>query len=130
MRLSAMVFVMAMIELAPVGLTAADIDDIKDSSWDSTYQDNDGTFVVDAVLVLSGDSGTYDTGNGVGTLEKIRYAYITSAPEKKVGVYGTWRLGKATGGFTLRISGDGKTFSGTWSGAKNQRGTWVSTKRL
>jgi hypothetical protein len=130
MRILETVLMMAVIGLVPAHLSAADIDDISNSTWDSTYQDNDGTFVVDAILTLDGDSGTYDTGNGVGTLEGIRYAYITPAPEKKVGVYGTWRLGSATGGFTLRISGDGETFSGTWMGANKKRGTWTSTKRL
>src|SRR5580765_6101555 len=74
-------------------LYAADVNDVKQSCWKTSYQDDAGTFVVDARIELKGDSGSYKLEDGqVGQLTNLRYAYITPAPELKVGVYGTWQL--------------------------------------
>jgi hypothetical protein len=121
----------AVLALSTVPMTAfgADIDDIRYSSWSSAYQDDAGTFIVDATIELNGDSGTYTLANGeTGLLTGLRYAYITSAPELKVGVYGTWRLRNESGGFTFRITGDGQRFGGQWAGAFNKRGTWNGSR--
>ncbi|MGC4003893.1 MAG: hypothetical protein QM811_12510 [Pirellulales bacterium] len=108
---------------------AADVGDVKNSTWTTTYQDDAGTFVVNATVQLNGDSGTYTTSNGeTGLLTGIKYAYITPAPEQKVGVYGTWRLRNETGGFTFRVTGDGKQFGGQWTGAGNKKGTWTGSR--
>ena len=110
--------------------SGADINDIRKSRWKSTYQDDAGTFVVDSTLELNGDSGSYKLANGeTGLLTGLRYAYITPAPEKKVGVYGTWRLRNESGGFTFRVTGDGQRFGGQWTGANNKRGTWNGTRQ-
>jgi hypothetical protein len=115
--------------LIPVCLRAADIDDIRSSCWKSTYQDDAGTFVVDARIELNGGSGTYTLASGeTGQLTGLRYAYITPAPEQKVGVYGTWTLGNQSGGFTFRVAGDGQRFGGQWTGANHKRGTWSGTR--
>lgn len=108
---------------------AAEINDIQQSCWNSTYQDEAGTFVVNAYIELHGAAGTYRLQNGqVGTLTNLRYAYITPAPEKKVGVYGTWTLGNQSGGFTFRVTGDGQQFGGQWTAGQFQRGTWNGSR--
>jgi len=108
---------------------AADIADVQNSTWYTTYQDEAGTFVVNATVQLQGDHGTYTLSNGeTGLLTNIRYAYITPAPELKVGVYGTWRLRNETGGFTFRVTGDGSQFGGQWVGNGNKRGTWSGSR--
>jgi hypothetical protein len=106
-------------------LAAADVNDVKQSCWKSNYQDDAGTFVVDARIELKGNSGSYTLEDGqVGRLTNLRYEYITPAPELKVGVYGAWQLGGQSGNFTFRVTGDGQRFGGQWTGANNARGTW------
>lgn len=109
---------------------SADIDDIRGSQWNSTYQDDAGTFVVDASVKFNGDSGSYTLSDGeTGLLTNLRYSYITPAPELKVGIYGTWRLRNESGGFTLRVTGDGSRFAGQWTGMNNKRGTWNGSRQ-
>ncbi len=117
--------VVGLIILLPVTLWGAEINDVRTSCWDSTYQDEAGTFVVEARIQFNGESGTYTLPNGQsGDLTGLKYAYITPAPEKKVGIYGTWSMGGKSGGFTFRVTGDGQKFGGQWTGANNLRGTW------
>lgn len=112
-------------------LSAADINDIQRSCWNSTYQDDAGTFVVSSYIELKGNSGTYRLQNGqVGTLTNLRYAYITPAPELKVGVYGTWSLNGQSGQFTFRVTGNGQQFGGQWTNGPNQRGTWNGQRQV
>ncbi len=119
----------ALLALVSTSVNAADINDVQYSTWNTTYQDNAGTFVVNATVQLNGNSGTYTLSNGeTGLLTDVRYAYITPAPELKVGVYGTWRLRNESGGFTFRVTGDGSQFGGQWAGANNARGTWNGSR--
>jgi hypothetical protein len=123
------VLAVALLALVSAAATAADINEVSNSTWYTTYQNDAGTFVVNATVQLNGNSGTYTLSNGeTGLLTDVRYAYITPAPELKVGIYGTWRLRNESGGFTFRVTGDGSQFGGQWAGANNARGTWSGSR--
>ena len=115
----------ALLALVSTSANAADINDVQYSNWNSSYQDNAGTFIVNATVHLNGDSGTYCLSNGeTGLLTGLRYAYL---PDNKVGVYGTWRLRNESGGFTFRVTADGSQFGGQWVNG-NMRGTWSGAR--
>lgn len=124
----AQLLAVAIIAWGSLSANAADIAEVQNSTWYTTYQNDAGTFVVNATVQLNGDSGTYTLSNGeTGLLTNIRYAYITPAPELKVGIYGTWRLRNESGGFTFRVTGDGGQFGGQWVNG-NTRGTWSGSR--
>jgi hypothetical protein len=118
--------VVAIMALESFSASAADIADIRNSTWYTTYQDDAGTFVVNATVELNGSSGTYRLSNSeTGLLTGLVYSPL---PNNKVGVYGTWRLRNESGGFTFRVTADGQQFGGQWNGSGNKNGTWTGSR--
>jgi hypothetical protein len=115
-----------LLALISTSVNAADINDVQYSTWYTTYQDNAGTFIVNATVQLNGNSGTYTLSNGeTGLLTGLVYSPL---PNDKVGVYGTWRLRNESGGFTFRVTADGSQYSGSWAGSGNKNGTWSGSR--
>jgi len=100
------------------------IENVRQSTWDTIYSDDDGTIVVEAEVRINGNNGSYVTGDGdQGQLNDLVYAYITPEPTTKVAVYGTYVFGNQSGGITFRIDADGQALNGEWA-TGNQRGSW------
>ena len=99
--------------------------DLSNSSWNTHYQDNAGTFSVQNVsLTFSGGSGFYQTADGSLT-GNLTGRFLNQGND--VLWEGSWRASDGSGGFlSFRIQPPYQAIHGQWNNGA-VTGTWDGT---